>query len=100
MDDYIEKLKASTYAELLHAMQSGVEFLEDKKDQTPKQLRVGVNSAMVNDSGLVDLLIEKGIITMDEYETAIKRAAVEEILRYRYLLAKQMNVTEDKIKLF
>lgn len=48
----IEELE-NEYKRLLHAMQSGVAFLKDKGDQSPKHLRVGINSAMVNDAALV-----------------------------------------------
>lgn len=60
------------YRQAAHAMQSGVAFKKDKKDQEPKHLRVGVNAAMVDHSALVHLLIEKGVITEAEYT---KRAA-------------------------
>ncbi len=65
-----------------HRMQGGVEFLKDKSDQTPKMLRVGVNAAMADQSGLAGLLIKKGIITLDEYEKAMADAMEAEANRY------------------
>lgn len=65
-----------------HRMQTGVEYLKDKSDQTPKMLRVGVNAAMSDHSGLAGLLIKKGIITFDEYENAMAEAMEREADRY------------------
>lgn len=61
------------YHAALHAMQSGVaaEHSQGSNDATPKHLRVGVNSALVNDAAIARLLIAKGVITLDEYEAAL-----------------------------
>ena len=53
-----------------------------------KHLRVGVNSAMVDSAGLATLLIEKGIITGDEYEKALADAMEHERERYEALLSE------------
>jgi hypothetical protein len=61
------------YTDLLHAVQSGVkaEIEIQPKDDTntasPKHLRVGVNSALIQNSSLATLLMRKGIITEVEY---------------------------------
>lgn len=72
-----------------HRMQTGVEYLKDKSDQTPKMLRVGVNAAMSDQSGLAGLLIKKGIITLDEYENAMAEAMKREADRYEAEVAQQ-----------
>ncbi len=72
MDDRERYLKAA------HAMQSGVAFKKDKTDQEPKHLRVGVNVAMSDLSGLALLLIEKGVITEAEYLKSIADAMERE----------------------
>ena len=63
------------YLAACHAMQSGVMYemghplvpgLDDSAT-SPKQLRVGVNFALVSNGALVALLIQKGIFTEDEY---------------------------------
>lgn len=61
------------YLKAAHAMQTGVamEMNYDPQPTTPKHLRVGVNSAMSDQGGLVTLLIAKGIITEEEYLEAI-----------------------------
>lgn len=57
------------YYAAVHAMQSGVAFKMGvtTRETEPKHLRVGVNSAMVETSTLVKLLIAKGVFTEDEW---------------------------------
>ena len=64
----IEAAKAR-YQAAAHAMQTGVAFTMDfdPSPTTPKHLRVGVNSAMVEHGALAALLMQKGIITEVEY---------------------------------
>jgi hypothetical protein len=64
------------YLAALHAMQTGVAFKmhRDPGETSPKHLRVGVNSAMVEYAALVKLLIAKGIITEDEHYAALADA--------------------------
>lgn len=73
-----------------HAMQSGVaaEMTKDNGPTTPKHLRVGVNSALVNQEGLAQLLIDKGLITEEEYTKAIADAMEREVGRYEERLAE------------
>ena len=61
------------YQRAAHAMQSGVAMEMNHRAQPtePKHLRVGVNSAMCDSSALARLLINKGLITHDEYTKAI-----------------------------
>lgn len=75
---------AARYQAAAHAMQSGVlvEHQLGSSDGTPKHLRVGVNSAQVANAALAALLIEKGVITLDEYERA--NADEMEIEQKRY----------------
>ena len=56
------KFAQERYLRAMHAMQTGVEFQEDKTELEPKHLRVGVNSAMVGQGALVQLLIKQGLI--------------------------------------
>lgn len=64
-------------------MQCGVEFTMDPAEVGPKSLRVGINSAMSDQAGLVKLLIEKGVITEEEYIRAIAGAMENEAERYQ-----------------
>lgn len=77
-----ESIEASyaRYLAAAHAMQSGVasKMVFDPAETTPKHLRVGVNSAMSDHSALAKLLIEKGVITEEEYFSAIADAMERE----------------------
>lgn len=65
------------YTSAVHAMQSGVMVEMTARLNTahePKQLRVGINSALVECSVLVQLLIDHGLITraeVERYETRL-----------------------------
>ena len=73
------------YEKACHAMQTGVAFTMQKEpdETTPKHLRVGVNSAMVEHAALVRVLIAKGIVSDSEYRKALADAMEEEVERYR-----------------
>lgn len=81
------------YVAAAHAMQSGVAArmaLDGANgDTTPKHLRVGVNSAMVEHSALAQLLIAKGIFTSDEYVEALAEAMEREVSLYEHELTKR-----------
>lgn len=75
------------YLAAMHAVQTGVKFLSGLEgggsDLTPQQLRVGINSALVDSGALATLLMNKGIMTKEEYFEAIAVAAEQERERYR-----------------
>jgi hypothetical protein len=81
-----------TYLEAAEAMQAGVAYEAGKgsKSCTPKHLRVGVNSAMCDSSALARLLIEKGVITEDEYIDAITAEMNAEVERYEAKLSAEL----------
>lgn len=87
----IDKLK-QRYLELAHAMQSGVAMMMNfsQQETDPKHLRVGVNSAMVDSGALAGLLIEKGIITEEEYLEALNIGMQQEVDRYRQRIEEQV----------
>ncbi len=72
------------YLAAAHGMQSGVAFEETlgAKDMTPRHLRVGVNSAMVEHAALVDLLLSKGVISEEEYFKALADGMEREVAAY------------------
>jgi hypothetical protein len=83
-----------TYPEALHAMQTGVKIeLQTKGMQqsgcSPEQLRVGNNSAAISHAALAQLLIEKGLFTLDEYMAALTKAANDEVERYESILSAE-----------
>lgn len=73
------------YHEAAHAMQTAVKIDQERgsQDGSPKHLRVGINSAMVNHDAIATLLIDKGIITEEEYVAALAAAMEREVARYR-----------------
>lgn len=80
-----------------HAMQSGVktDMATDPSQQsqgatTPKHLRVGINSAMVDAAAVAELLVAKGIFTEDEYAEAVATAMEREQARYEQVLSARI----------
>lgn len=68
------------YEAACHKMQSGVaaKYFYDTSDTTPKHVRVGINSAMVEAAALATILVDKGVCTEDEYfEALIAQMEVE-----------------------
>jgi hypothetical protein len=83
------QLHCDRYNTAVRRMQTGVEFTmghPDDKSTQPKHLRVGVNVAMGDHAGLAQLLMDKGVITEEEYFKAIADAAEREVIRYERLL--------------
>lgn len=79
------------YLDLCHAMQSGVaaEMNYDQDPVTPKHLRTGVNSALVDSAALAGLLIEKGLITRREFYTALRDKMKAEVATYEKRLSER-----------
>lgn len=73
-----------SYEDALHGVQAGVAAEEgtNAKATSPKHLRVGINSAMVNDAALVRLLVKKGVITWEEHAEELRLEANRELDRY------------------
>lgn len=72
------------YNAAAHGMQSGVAFEHSagSTDATPKHLRVGINSAMVNCEAVAHLLIERGLFSLADYIEEIADAMEREVQRY------------------
>lgn len=81
------------YERAAHAMQTGVKMDQEtgSDDGTPKHLRTGINSALVDVSAMAGLLLKKGIFTEEEYFEAIAYAMEKEVARYETLLSKKLN---------
>lgn len=75
---------SSRYVAACHGLQTGVlwEHSRGSDDGTPKHLRVGVNSAMVQIEALTTLLIERGAFSLVEYVEAQADAMEREVRRY------------------
>jgi len=86
------------YEAAAHAVQAGVamELADDERyrntnsSASPKQLRTGINLAMVSHGALMRVLIAKGLFTEEEYFEQLvlgveaEKAAYEERLSARY----------------
>src|SRR6266849_2534064 len=85
-DEYVTRWKAA-----MHAVQSGVamEMERGSKDTEPKHLRVGINGALCDHGALVKLLVDKGVVTEEEYLRAIAESAEAEKARYEERLWQQ-----------
>ena len=81
--------KRQKYFDLCHAMQTGVAYKMEKdvSDTTPKHLRVGVNSAMVDSAALARVLMAKGVFTEGEYFHALIATMTDEVEKYQAWLS-------------
>ena len=79
------------YRAAMHAVQSGVaaKMEYDGGETSPKQLRVGVNSAMVEFGALAGLLMRKGVISEEEFHEALADAAEAEQRLYERWLSER-----------
>lgn len=72
-----------TYEEALHGVQSALKLemtaTTDLKRVQPKHMRVGIDMSKADARGLAELLIDKGIFTLDEYREYMRLAANEEL---------------------
>lgn len=97
-----QKIQAANerYNSAAHAMQTGVAALMGAGDEQelqvtgPKHLRVGVNSAMVNQDALVRLLIANGIISDVEYFEALADAMERERDAYQERVNKKYGTSK------
>lgn len=96
MDEEVEALWKE-YTDLAHAVQTGVSYDiargVDVAGANAKHLRTGVNSALVQNSALVNLLMSKGIITELEYVTALRDGMKQEKEKYEKLLGDHYGTT-------
>lgn len=85
------------YRVLMHAVQTGVAYTLEFNSQegTAKHLRVGVNSALINQCAIVKLLINRGIITELEYWEAVVEQTKLEVTSYE----EKLSVVMGSVKL-
>jgi len=76
------------YQAAAHAMQTGVATLMglDPNETTPKHLRVGVNNALIGEGVLAKLLLDKGVITEEEYWKELADMTEKEVESYKTVL--------------
>jgi hypothetical protein len=81
----------AAYIKLGHALQTGVahDQQQGSTDGTPKHLRVGLNCVMSDLGALTRLLVAKGVITQDEYYTAVLEGLRLEVEKYEQRLEER-----------
>jgi hypothetical protein len=82
-----EQAKANIhrYEAAMHAMQTGVAYVmeKDPSETSPKHLRVGVNSSLIEQAAIAEILVEKGLLTWDEYYKKLADVAERERNSYK-----------------
>ena len=80
------------YIALMHAMQTGVatKMSFDPSETSPKHMRAGTNSAILQTSALTKLLMDKGIITELEWWTVLVEFAENEVRLYQEAISAMM----------
>lgn len=93
-EENIERYNAAA-----HAMQSGVAATMhfDKGQIEPKHMRVGVNSSLVAIGVMTKLLIDKGVISSEEYWEAMADGMEEERDSYVRILKQHYPNTDIKL---
>jgi hypothetical protein len=71
-------MDAERYNRAAHRVQTAIAFHPDRPRDQYKDLRVGLDLSKSDQGGLATLLIEKGIITREEYIAAMADAAERE----------------------
>jgi hypothetical protein len=76
------------YHAAAHAMQTGVKAVAhyEPSETTPASLRIGVNAAHVSVAALTQLLLDRGIFTMEDYAAANADQMETEAEAYRQRL--------------
>lgn len=85
------------YQSAQHAMQAGVALMVSYEpgETQPKHLRVGINTALCDNAALARLLIEKGIITEDDFVKAITQEMNREVQRYKERIQRHLGGTTE-----
>lgn len=66
------------YNRAVHCIQAGSKMVAARDGEHP-QSRIGINIAMRDHASLVELLVAKGLITIDEYTKALADGAETEV---------------------
>jgi hypothetical protein len=95
--------RSDEYLALMHAMQSGIKFKMElegthgSSETSPKHLRTGVNSALIDCSALVKTLVEAGVITIEDYRDNLIELLVAEVNDYQEKLSAKMGGANIKL---
>jgi len=79
-----EQANMERYRAAMRAMQSGVAFKMNYEgsETTPKSLRAGVNSALIDSGAIAQFLIAKGVFTAEEFSAQLAENAEREVKMY------------------
>lgn len=83
------------YEELAHAIQTGIAYnMTDPhfKDAEPKHLRVGIDLERIDSGSLCRLLLDKGVITEEDYQTYILQGLHNEVLMREAEIKRRLGV--------
>lgn len=87
------------YIKAAHKVQTAIAATPWSKSLQPKHLRTGIDMAKADMKGLAELLISKGVFTLEEYTAALEKSAEEEAELQRLKVAEEMGVDPSKIVL-
>ena len=86
------------YHSLMHQMQSAIAMcigLGIDIGASPKHLRVGVNSALIDSGALADLLLKKGLITKEEFGAMVVEKVRADVEDYKERLRQHLGRPVD-----
>jgi len=84
----------SDYEHYAHQVQTAIGFNPNKRALEPKHLRTGIDMGKADQKGLVELLISKGVFTVEEYVAAVTKSAADEAELQLTALAREMGVDD------
>lgn len=90
MDNEIIRLQHTIQAGVAQEIALDFPFLDDDMRKVVKDLRTGLNLAMVDQGVLVNFLADKGIIDKTEYHKALIEGLKDEIQRYEARLSERL----------
>lgn len=80
------------YSIAAHRVQTALAFMDGDSRMTPKHMRTGIDMTKSDMGGLANLLIQKGVFTLEEYLTAIADQAEIEADTYEHELSTKTGV--------
>jgi hypothetical protein len=80
------------YERAAHRVQTALAYMPDHQNMTPKHMRVGIDMSKADMGGLATLLIEKGLITKEEYILAITESAEREADAYESEISGRIGI--------
>ena len=83
---------AERYTALAHAIQTSAahELAADTSPSTPKHLRTGLDIVMTDHASLARLRVDKGLLSLSEYQEALLRGLEEEKDRCEARLSRRL----------